>query len=262
MDDALAGVKPHLMVTDPPYGVAYDADWRTTKRNKDGSLLSTGTGRAKGAVSNDDRADWREAWGLFPGTVAYVWHSGLHAGVVAEILVACKFALRAQIVWVKQIPVVGRGDYHWQHEAALYAVAEGADDQWGFVPEHEIAAYSVRAGSPGQYRGGFKQSTVWNIEHVKSETGHSTQKPVECMRRPIENNSKPGDRVYDPFVGSGTTIIAAEMTGRLCHAIELSPHYVDVAVRRWQAFTGKQGVHASTGVTFGACEAARAARAA
>ena len=71
------------------------------------------------------------------------------------------------------------------------------------------------------------------------ETGHSTQKPVECMKRPIENNSSPGQAVYDPFVGSGTTIIAAEMTGRACHAIEISPTYCDVAVLRWQAFTGQ-----------------------
>ena len=71
---------------------------------------------------------------------------------------------------------------------------------------------------------------------------HGTQKPVECMRRPIENNSSPGQAVYEPFCGSGTTLIAAEMTGRACHAIELSPAYVDVAVQRWQAFTGERAV--------------------
>ena len=73
--------------------------------------------------------------------------------------------------------------------------------------------------------------------------GHGTQKPVECMRRPIANNSSPGQAVYDPFVGSGTSIIAAEMTGRACHAIEIDPVYVDVAVQRWQDFTGAQAVH-------------------
>ncbi len=74
---------------------------------------------------------------------------------------------------------------------------------------------------------------------MKSETGHSTQKPVECMKRPIENNSSPGQAVYEPFSGSGTTIIAAEMTGRVAHAIELNPAYVDVAVKRWEDFTGE-----------------------
>jgi DNA modification methylase len=83
-----------------------------------------------------------------------------------------------------------------------------------------------------------------------SETGHGTQKPVECMRRPIENNSSPGQAVYEPFCGSGTTIIAAEMTGRSCHAIELSPPYIDVAVKRWQNFTGNQAMLEGDGRAF------------
>ena len=99
--------------------------------------------------------------------------------------------------------------------------------------------------------GGREQSTLWQIDkQIKNETGHSTQKPVECMRRPIENNSSPGQAVYEPFSGSGTTIIAAEMTGRACHAIELSPAYVDVAVRRWQDFTGNEATLEADGRTF------------
>jgi DNA modification methylase len=78
---------------------------------------------------------------------------------------------------------------------------------------------------------------------MKSETGHSTQKPVECMKRPIENNSSPGQALYEPFSGSGTTIIAAEMTGRVVCGIEIAPAYVDVAVKRWQDFTGRQAPH-------------------
>ena len=89
-----------------------------------------------------------------------------------------------------------------------------------------------------------------------AETAHGTQKPVECMRRPIENNSSPGQAVYEPFSGSGTTIIAAEITGRACHAIELSPAYVDVAVRRWQAFTGQWATLEGEGCTFAEREAA------
>ena len=129
----------------------------------------------------------------------------------------------------------------------FYGVREGEDDSWSFVPEHEVAAYAVKDGKTGDWHGGRKQSTVWFIEHVKSDTGHGTQKPVECMRRPIENNSCPGQAVYEPFSGSGTTLIAAEMTGRACHAIELSPAYVDVAVLRWQAFTGQQAVRDGKG---------------
>lgn len=218
----LAGVKPHLMVTDPPYGVEYSAGWR------DDALGGKAGGRATGKVLNDDKADWREAWALFPGDVAYVWHAGLYAGVVADSLTACDFKLRSQIIWAKSNFAIGRGDYHWQHEPCWYAVRER-----------------------GHYGGDRKQTTLWKIDKPqKSETGHGTQKPVECMKRPIENNSSPGQAIYEPFSGSGTTIIAAEMTGRHCYAMELSPEYVDVAVKRWQDFTGQDAKHEATGKTF------------
>jgi len=239
----LGTVRPHLMVTDPPYGVEYDPAWR--QRAGVGSA-----GAATGVVLNDDRADWREAWALFPGSVAYVWHGGLHAGVVADSLMACKFKIRAQIVWVKTRPALSRGHYHWQHEPVLYGVRDGEDDQWRFVPEHEVASYSVKDGATASWHGGRKQSTVWFIEHLKSDTGHGTQKPVECMKRPMENNSSPGQAVYEPFSGSGTTIIAGEMTGRHVYAIELNPAYVDVAVERWQAFTGKPAILEASGRSF------------
>jgi len=232
VEKALNGVKPHLMVTDPPYGVEYDADWRNKAMRSDGSPSA---GRAVGKVLNDDTADWREAWALFPGDVVYVWHAGNKAHVVAESLMACDFGIRAQIIWGKSQFVISRGDYH---------------------PQHEPCWYAVRKGKTGHYEGGRKQSTLWQIEKPrKSETGHSTQKPVECMKRPIENNSSPGQAVYEPFSGSGTTIIAAETTGRACHAIELNPVYVDVAVRRWQEFTGQHAKLERTGETFAEVEA-------
>lgn len=213
VEKVLNGVKPHLMVTDPPYGVNYDADWRN----------HTGIGRsarATGKVLNDDNADWRDAWALFPGDVAYVGHAGNMAHIVADSLLACDFGIRSQIIWAKSQFVIGRGDYH---------------------PHHEPCWYAVRKGKPGHYDGGRKQSTLWQIDKPqKSETGHSTQKPIECMKRPIENNSSHGQAIYEPFSGSGTTIIAGEMTGRHVYAIELNPAYVDVAVKRWQDFTGQK----------------------
>ena len=251
----LAGAKPHLMVTDPPYGVEYDAAWRTR-------LGISSKGAAVGKVLNDDRADWREAWALFPGAVAYVWHAGTHCAEVQESLASCKFGVRAQIVWVKQRHVLSRGHYHAQHEPCLYAVREGEDEAWGFVADHDIATYAVRKGENGRWTGSRTQSTVWSIEHQASETGHSTQKPVECMRRPILNNSRRGDAVYEPFAGSGTTIIAAESIGRRCYAVELSPTYCDVIVRRWQAFTRREATLEGDGQTFAALEAARGAAAA
>lgn len=224
----LNGVVPHLMVTDPPYGVEYKPEWRAD--------VGVNKNKAKmGEVLNDDRADWREAWALFPGSVAYVWHSGLFAGVVGESLTACGFTLRSQIVWAKDRFALSRGHYHWQHEPCWYAAK----------------------GTAG-WEGDRKQSTVWNIPaRDDSGVGHGTQKPVECMKRPIENNSSAGQAVYEPFSGSGTTIIAGEMTGRAIHAIELNPAYVDVAVVRWQEFTGEQATHAETGETFDAMKAAR-----
>jgi DNA modification methylase len=222
----LEGIAPHLMVTDPPYGVSYRPEWRNEVVRNDGSKVAA---RATGQVLNDDRADWGQAWALFPGDVAYVWHGALHAGTVAQSLETSGFAIRAQIIWDKTRLVIGRGDYHWQHEPAWYA---------------------VRKGKTGHWAGDRKQTTVWGISHLKSETGHGTQKPVECMKRPIENNSSPGQAIYEPFSGSGTTIIAAEMTGRICYAAELAPAYVDVAVQRWQAFTGERARHAATGQDF------------
>jgi DNA modification methylase len=246
---ALRGFKPRLMVTDPPYGVEYDPAWR-----KAAGIGSDNA--ATGVVLNDDRADWTEAWRLFPGAVAYVWHGGLHAPTVAASLEAVGLKVRAQIIWVKTRPAISRGAYHWQHEPCVYAVAEDEPDGWTnrpdarFEPEHQVAAYAVREGQTAQWRGGRKQSTVWMIEHLRSETGHGTQKPVEAMRRPIENNSGPGEVVYDPFLGSGTTLIAATATGRICCGCELSPGYVDVIVRRWQDFTRQVAVLDGDGRSF------------
>ena len=223
----LGGGVPHLMVTDPPYGVEYDADWRNKATRADGSPIGAS---ALGEVLNDDRADWREAWALFPGDVAYVWHADSRSHVVADSLVACGFNLYSLIVWGKNTLVIGRGHYH---------------------PKHEPCWYAVRKGKTGHWQGDRKQTTLWSIDKPqKSETGHSTQKPIECMRIPIENNSRAGDAIYEPFSGSGTTIIAAEQTGRICYAMELSPNYVDVAVRRWQQFTGKRATLEATGAEF------------
>jgi DNA modification methylase len=218
------------MVTDPPYGVDYDPDWR----NRAGASETKRIGK----VMNDDRADWREAWALFPGEVAYVWHGALHATTVAESLTACGFDIRSQIIWAKERHVLSRGHYHWQHEPCWYAVK-----------------------GKGHWSGDRTQSTLWQIPSRDQDatTIHGTQKPVECMRRPMLNNSSPGQAVYEPFSGSGSTIIAAETTGRAAFAMELDPAYVDVAVQRWQAFTGKTAVLDGDGRTFGEIAGERSA---
>jgi DNA modification methylase len=237
VEAVLAGVKPHLMVTDPPYGVEYDPKWRL-----EAGVNKAHQKRAGGVVLNDDRSDWREAWALFPGAVAYVWHGALHAANVAESLEAMGFTIRSQIIWAKQSLVMGRGHYHWQHEPCWYA-----------------------AKGTASWAGDRKQSTLWQIPNMHrtqgsvddGKTNHSTQKPVECMKRPIENNSSPGQAVYEPFSGSGTTIIAGEMTGRCVYAIELNPAYVDVAVKRWQDFTGQVATLEGDGRSFAELAAER-----
>jgi DNA modification methylase len=233
--ELLDGAKPGLMVTDPPYGVNYDPDWRNR------SSIGWSPSRSTGLVENDDRADWQEAYALFPGDVAYVWHpAGAKQVEFYNSLVAVGFEIRMQIVWAKPHFPVGRGNYHVQHEPCWYAVRRGQKANWG---------------------GGRKQTTLWQIDNfsarggskaegVDEKTGHGTQKPIECMKRPIENNSAPGDAVYDPFLGSGTTLIAAEMTGRRCYGMEISPAYCDVIVKRWQEFTGKTATLAESGQTF------------
>lgn len=223
---ALDGAKPVLMDTDPPYGVDYDADWRNKAQRADGSPIGAS---AVGKVENDGRADWRAAWALFSGNVAYVWHAGIHGAAVQMSLESEGLLLRAQIIWVKDRMIIGRGDYHWHHEPCLYV---------------------VRKGKPGRWQGDRKQTTVWTIAHRASETGHGTQKPIECMRRPIQNNSKPGDVVYDPFTGSGTTLIACQLMRRKFRGLELSPAYVDVSVRRWMEYAGGVATLAGTGQTF------------
>ena len=505
----LNGVTPHLMATDPPYGVDYDPDWR----NRAGAAQTRRTGK----VLNDHRADWRDAWALFPGDVAYVWHGALHATTVAESLTACGFDIRSQIIWAKERHVLSRGHYHWQHEPCQPAgtlvqkvVERGAGSQPAQIeevpieslqagdhvlsynsyesvirrrgrkitrigsrpylgmmhticaagrvtratPEHRFSArldpgaadkqvvYLMRRGdwwrvgrvtlfnsrgfglatrladnkaeeawivsvhdtavtaqcaeqvlscrygiptthwevddwslqrgtqrSPemiagihdcldmsalearaslllrdhgldranplisskdqaifsrratrliracnlfagilqipmpttgeefewvtvsgndaapfsgpvwsmdvekdqhyvadglvthncwyavrgtGHWSGDRKQSTLWSIpsRDQDASTTHGTQKPIECMRRPMLNNSSPGQAVYEPFSGSGSSIIAAESCGRISLAMELNPAYVDVAVLRWQTFAGQVARLDGDGRTF------------
>ena len=131
-----------------------------------------------------------------------------------------------------------RQPYHWQHEPCWYAVKKTGKGHWS---------------------GDRKQATLWQIPNrdQDAKTVHGTQKPVECMRRPMLNNSSPGQAVYEPFMGSGTTLIAAETTGRVCLGIELNPAYVDVALERWQAFSGKTAILAGEDRTYADIRAAR-----
>ena len=215
----LDGSNPILMVTDPPYGVNYEPEWR--------EVAGKGA-RAKGTVLNDDRYDWSDAYSLFTGDVAYIWHSSSYTHKFAEHIENCDFKLISLIIWRKQHFALSRGDYHGQHEPLWYAVKRGKQHNW---------------------QGKRDQSTIWEINNNnvfggggEEQTGHGTQKPIECMLRPIINNSKVGESVYDPFGGSGTTLIAAHRSKRNCYMMELSPAYIDVIVKRWEKESGQKGV--------------------
>jgi DNA modification methylase len=228
---------PLLMVIDPPYGVQYEPEWRE----------EAGLGKQVqvGKVANDDRVDWTAAYTLFPGDVAYVWHAGLHASEVAAHLGIAGYEIRSQIIWAKPHFALSRGMYHWQHENCWVAVRKGHGLHW---------------------RGSRTQSTLWSVPSLnpfgrrnteETATGHAAQKPVELTRRPMLNHTEPGEIVYDAFLGSGTTLIAAEMNGRICYGLEIERKYVDLIVRRWQDFTGRLATLEGDGRSFDEIKALR-----
>ncbi len=204
----LGRANPFIMVTDPPYGVEYDPEWRERE------LEHSKRPRRTGTVTNDDEANWTDAYRLFPGVVAYVWHAGRFSGELVSHLAEAKFAIRSQIIWLKPRFAISRGHYHWQHEPCWYAVRQGS----------------------AKWCGDRSQSTIWDITNRLTEeeikTDHGTQKPLECMARPIRNHGEKDDHVYDPFLGSGTTMLAAEQLERQCYGMELSPGYCAVILQR------------------------------
>jgi DNA modification methylase len=225
--------KPNLMVTDPPYGVKLlhnDKSWE--KLRQMGGHAYAGLSR-QGQVLNDDRDDWETAYRLFPGNVAYIWHPHLREMQFVKDIQACGFKILSLIIWNKGHFALSRGNYHWKHEACIYAVREGEKTNW---------------------QGARDQCTVWDIKNINNlqegAWGHGSQKPIECMLRPMLNNSAEGDWVYDPFLGSGTTIIAGETCGRRVMGCELSEKYADTIIRRYEMVTGTRCVR-SDGVLYG-----------
>ena len=175
-----------------------------------------------------------------PDAAWYCWHASRRQAMLEGVWGQFGAFVHQQIIWAKDRLVLSRGDYHWQHEPCWYAVKKTGKGHWA---------------------GDRKQTTLWHISGKDQDaaTVHGTQKPVECMRRPILNNSSPGQAVFEPFMGSGTTLIAAETTGRVCFGVELNPAYVDVAIERWQQFTGANAVLVDTGETFADLKAKRLA---
>ena len=215
--------KADLYLTDPPYNVNYEG------KTKD-----------KLKIKNDKQDN--DAFQLFLtdaftnafncmklGASFYIWHSDSEGLYFRLALTSSNFKLRQTLIWAKNSMVMGRQDYHWQHEPCLYGWKDGSSHSW----------YSDR-----------KQTTLLNFDRPTASKLHPTMKPVELISYLINNSSKQGDLIFDSFLGSGTTIIACEKLQRSCYGLEFDPKYCDVIIQRWQQFTGKEATHEQSGKTY------------
>ena len=224
-DRLLDGTQVDMVFTDPPYNVNYANSANDKMRGKDRAILNDNLG--------DGFYDFL-LMALTP-TIAHC-RGGIYVAMSSSELDVLQAAFRAAggkwstfIIWAKNTFTLGRADYQRQYEPILYGWPEGAARHWC---------------------GDRDQGDVWNIKKPQKNDLHPTMKPVELVERAIRNSSRPGNVVLDPFGGSGTTLIAAEKSGRVARMIELDPKYVDVIVRRWQGWTGKQATRESDGALF------------
>ncbi|PJK07649.1 DNA methylase N-4 [Lysobacteraceae bacterium NML95-0200] len=216
-DRLMQGDEADMVFTDPPYNVNYANSAKDKMRGKDRAILNDNLG--------EGFYDFLLA-ALTP-TVAHC-RGAIYVAMSSSELDTLQSAFRAAgghwstfIIWAKNTFTLGRADYQRQYEPILYGWPEGAQRYWC---------------------GDRDQGDVWSIKKPQKNDLHPTMKPVELVERAIRNSSRPGNVVLDPFGGSGTTLIAAEKSGRIARLIELDPKYVDVIVRRWEEFTGKQAI--------------------
>ena len=216
-DRLMQGDVADMVFTDPPYNVNYANSAKDKMRGKDRAILNDNLG--------DGFYDFLLA-ALKP-TVANC-RGGIYVAMSSSELDVLQAAFRAAggkwstfIIWAKNTFTLGRADYQRQYEPILYGWPEGAQRHWC---------------------GDRDQGDVWAIKKPQKNDLHPTMKPVELVERAIRNSSRPGNVVLDPFGGSGTTLIAAEKSGRVARLIELDPKYVDVIVRRWEDFTGQTAI--------------------
>ena len=205
--------KADLLMTDPPYNVDYEG------KTKD-----------KLTIQNDSKNDddflqfLTDAFNncaihLKLGCSFYIFHSDWYGLEFRQSIKNSDLELKQNLIWAKNSMVMGRQDYQWQHEPCLYGWKRGASHSW----------YSDR-----------KQTTIIKYDRPSKSKLHPTMKPVGLVEYLIKNSSKQEDIVLDPFLGSGTTLIACEKQSRICYGIELDPKYCDVIVKRWEQFTGKK----------------------
>ena len=223
VEQAMAGRLADMLLTDPPYNVDYvgktkDALKIQNDRMEDNTFLTF----LMEAFSAADSV-------MKKGAVFYIWHADSEGFNFRTAVKEIGWQVRQCLIWVKNSMVMGRQDYHWLHEPCLYGWKDGASHLWA----------SDR-----------KQTTVLNFDRPSRSTEHPTMKPVELIEYQLLNNTKGQDLVFDPFGGSGSTLIAAEKSGRHCVMLELDPAYCDVIIRRWQNFTKQDAILEGGGETF------------
>lgn len=237
VETMLDGERCHVMWTDPPYGVDYN-NFATPEQAKKAKKRTDGL-----RVSNDGAADLPELLAgafavataaLQPGAPIYVCHApGPLAFTFAQSFTAAGWVLRQNLVWVKDSLVLGRSDYHYRHEPILYGFTDGSEGRLG------------RGGN--RWYGDNSQTTVFEVPKPPRSEDHPTMKPVELITRCLANSCPVGGLIYEPFGGSGSTLIAAHHHGASARVVELDARYVDVICRRYQEHTGVVPVLQSTG---------------
>jgi len=226
VDRLMDGQQAALCSTDPPYLVDYTGerpdhdggneggkDWSDSYREVE---ITDADSFFRGVFTNVLRV-------IEPKAALYCWHAHKRQSLIAKVWEDLGILDHQQVIWVKPTAVFGRVFWHFRHEPCMMGWRQGS------MPEHDS---------------NHEFNSVWEIDWegkarvVGNE--HPTQKPVEIFARPMRKHTKPGDIVFEPFSGSGSQIIAAEQQGRRCYAMELEPRFVEVAVRRWEKFTGKK----------------------
>lgn len=219
VEKLMAGSKADMVFTDPPYNVDYEGKTEDALKIQNDKM-----------TDGDFRQFLQEVFANYfviskPGSAIYICHADSNGLTFRSALIDAGWLLKQCLIWVKQHFVMGRQDYHWQHEPILYGWSSGGSHRWF---------------------GDRKQSTVWQFERPMKSTDHPTMKPVELIQHALSNSSEKGDLVVDLFGGSGSTLIACEKTGRRCNTMELDPKYCEVIIQRWETYAGKRATK-STG---------------
>ncbi|EMW6211862.1 ParB N-terminal domain-containing protein [Enterococcus faecalis] len=218
VEKLMGNKKADLLITDPPYNVAYE-----------GKVKEALTIKNDSKETNEFHSFLYEAFSaainnMKLGSSFYVWYASSEVVNFHTALEEAGFLVKQELIWNKNSMVLSRQDYHWKHEPCLYGWASGGSHSW----------YSDR-----------KQTTILNFDRPTVNKEHPTMKPVALFDYQIKNSSKQGDCILDLFGGSGTTLIACEQNEREAYLMELDPRYVDVIIARWEAFTGEVAVKIS-----------------